>query len=126
MEDLAKDPGCFLPSGPRYYVTGVPKIIQTPRLIVILNEDLTYRQIFLDGRQLPKDPTPNFMGYSVGHWEGDTLVVQSAGLTDRTLLDTGGHPHTEALQITERSIAWTSGIWFSRSLSKIRPCTPNR
>ena len=61
-----------------------------------------YRQIFLDGRDLPKDPTPNFMGYSVGHWEDDTLVVESIGFTDRTLLDTGGHPHTESLRVTER------------------------
>jgi hypothetical protein len=103
LAEYAKDdPACFLPSGPRYYITGIPKIIQTATLIVILNDDLTYRQIFLDGRSLPKDPTPSFMGYSVGHWEADTLVVESIGLTDRTLLDTGGHPHTEDLRITER------------------------
>jgi hypothetical protein len=102
LAEYAKDPSCFLPSGPRYYITGTPKIIQTSTLIVILNEDLTYRQIFLDGRSLPKDPTPSFMGYSVGRWEGDTLFVESIGLNDRTLLDTGGHPHTEDLHITER------------------------
>jgi hypothetical protein len=102
LAEYAKnDPACFLPSGPRYYVTGIPKIIQTAGLIAILNDDLTYRQIFLDGRSLPKDPTPSFMGYSIGRWEGDTLVVESIGLNDRTLLDTGGHPHTEDLHITE-------------------------
>jgi hypothetical protein len=103
LAEYAKDdPACFLPSGPRYYITGIPKIIQTAGLIAILNDDLTYRQIFLDGRSLPKNPTPSFMGYSVGRWEGDTLVVESIGLNDRTLLDTGGHPHTEDLHITER------------------------
>jgi hypothetical protein len=102
LEEFAKDPGCFLPSGPRYYIVGMPKIVQTSSLLVVLNEDLTYRQIFLDGRGLPKEPNPTFMGYSAGRWEGDTLVVESTGFTDRTLLDTGGHPHTEALQITER------------------------
>jgi hypothetical protein len=102
LAEYAKDdPACFLPSGPRYYITGIPKIIQTAALIVILNDDLTYRQIFLDGRSLPKDPAPSFMGYSVGRWEGDTLVVESTGLNDRTLLDTGGHPHTEDLRVTE-------------------------
>ena len=56
----------------------------------------------MDGRTLPTDPNPSFMGYSAGHWEGDTLVVASEGFNDRTLLDTGGHPHTEALRVTER------------------------
>jgi hypothetical protein len=102
LEHFAKDPSCNLPSGPRYYIAGAPKIVQTPDLIVVLNEDLTYRQIFLDGRTLPTDPNPSFMGYSAGHWEGDTLVVESDGFNDRTLLDTGGHPHTEALHVTER------------------------
>ena len=83
-------------------IVGMPKIVQTSSLLVVLNEDLTYRQIFLDGRGLPKEPNPTFMGYSAGRWEGDTLVVESTGFTDRTLLDTGGHPHTEALHVTER------------------------
>ena len=78
------------------------KIIQTPGVIVILNPDLTYRQIYLDGRALETAPNPSWMGYSVGHWEGDTLVVESIGFNDRTWLDTSGHPHTEALRMTER------------------------
>lgn len=102
LENFAKDPSCNLPSGPRYYIAGLPKIVQTRNLIIVLNEDLTCRQIFLDGRPLPNDPNPSFMGYSAGHWEGDTLVVESEGFNDRTLLDTGGHPHTEALRVTER------------------------
>jgi hypothetical protein len=94
-----------LPFGPRvtFATDANPlKIVQTPTLIVILSEDLTYRQIFLDGRDLPRDPNPNFMGYSVGHWEGDTLVVVTAGYNDRTWLDAEGHPHTESLRTTER------------------------
>jgi hypothetical protein len=106
MEDVGKnDPatiGC-LPLGPRRMTGGgLAKIIQSPYLIVILSEDLTYRQIFLDGRPLPKDPQPSFVGYSVGHWEGDTLVVESSGFNERTWLDMGGHPHTEALRTIER------------------------
>jgi hypothetical protein len=93
-----------LPEGPRFnHFPALPKkIVQTPSLIVILSEDLTYRQIFLDGRPLPKDPSPSFMGYSVGRWEGDTLVVESVGYKDSTWLDFSGHPHGERLRITER------------------------
>ncbi len=92
-----------LPLGPAYRTSaGMTKIIQTPALIVMLNEDLTYRQIFLDGRALEMDPNPTWMGYSVGHWEGDTLVVESAGFNGRSWLDSYGHPHTEALRMRER------------------------
>jgi hypothetical protein len=82
-------------------ISGLAKIVQTPGFIVMLNEDLTYRQLFLDGRDLPKDPNPAWMGYSVGRWEGDTLVVESTGYNERTWLDSG-YPHTESLRITER------------------------
>src|SRR5207248_1996181 len=78
------------------------KIVQTPGLILMLNPDLTYRQIFLDGRTLESAPNPSWMGYSVGHWDKDTLVVESFGFNDRTWLDHDGHPHTEALRTTER------------------------
>ena len=99
------DPGVrCLPEGPRFnhFIALPKKVIQTPGLIVVLSEDLTYRQIFLDGRQLPKDPQPSFMGYSVGRWEGDTLVVESTGYKDVTWLDFTGHPHSEGLRMTER------------------------
>jgi hypothetical protein len=89
-----------LPAGPGP-MGGLDKIVQTPALILILHEDLTYRQVFLDGRELPKDPDPAWMGYSVGRWEGDTLVVESAGYNDRTWFEFG-YPHTESLHITER------------------------
>ncbi len=61
-----------------------------------------YRQIFTDGRPLPEDPNPTWMGYSVGHWEGETLVATTKGYNDRTMLDLAGHPHSEALTVTER------------------------
>jgi hypothetical protein len=77
------------------------KIVQTPGLIIMLRESLTYRQVFLDGRELPKDPNPDWMGYFVGRWEGDTLVVESTGYTDRKWLE-AGYPHTENMRITER------------------------
>jgi hypothetical protein len=92
-----------LPWGPSYSNSARKvKIVQTPGLILFLDEDLTYRQIFMDGRALESDPNPSWMGYSVGHWERDTLVVESFGFNDRTWLDRIGHPHTEALRMTER------------------------
>ena len=80
------------------------KIIQTPSLIVILIErEVTYRQIFLDGRPLPVDPLPTWKGYSIGRWEGDTLVVESSGFRGEGIwLDRRGSPLTEAAKITER------------------------
>jgi len=79
------------------------KIIQTPGVIAVLYEESnTYRQIYTDGRKLPKDPQPAWMGYSVGHWEGDTLVVDSAGFNDQGWLDASGHPQSEDLRIRER------------------------
>jgi len=97
-----------LPLGPGYVtaadITGAEqmKIVQTPALIIMLNPDLTYRQIFMDGRSLESSPNPSWMGYSVGHWEGDTLVVESNGFNEGSWLDHDGRPHTEALRMTER------------------------
>jgi hypothetical protein len=79
------------------------KIVQTRDLIVILYESQTlFRQIFLDGRALPKDPEPSWLGYSIGRWDGDVLVVETVGFNDKTWLDGGGHPHSEAMRLTER------------------------
>ena len=80
------------------------KIVQSPRLTMILYEvDNLHRQIFTDGRRLPKEfDLPAFLGYSVGHWERDVFVVETAGFNDKTPLDGFGHPHSEALRITER------------------------
>lgn len=79
------------------------KIVQTPGMIAVLYElDNNFRQIYVDGRTLPKDLNPTWYGYSVGRWDGDTLVVDAAGFNDRTRLDVAGHPHSEALRIMER------------------------
>lgn len=79
------------------------KIIQTPGLIAMIYErDTTFRQVYTDGRELPRDPQPSWMGYSIGKWDGDTLVVDTVGLTDRSWLDARGHTHSEALHLTER------------------------
>jgi hypothetical protein len=104
-EDLDKDHMSVvcLPLGPNYSNSGrMAKIIQTPSLIVMLDESLMYRQIFMDSRKLESDPNPSWMGYSVGHWDGDALVVESNGYNDRTWLDHDGHAHTEALRMIER------------------------
>jgi hypothetical protein len=105
-ENLGKDDPWTvkcLPMGTRHFTNGgLARIIQTPGLVAILYEDLAYRQIHMDGRTLPQDANPSYMGFSVGRWEGDTLVVESTGFKDTTWLDMGGHPHTEALRITER------------------------
>ena len=90
-----------LPPGPVVDM-GVGRVVQTRDLLLMLWEGTLYREIYLDGRDLPVDPNPDWMGYSVGHWEGDTLVIVTAGFNDRTWLDDDGRPHTEALRVTER------------------------
>jgi hypothetical protein len=94
-----------LPIGPvrQHTMPLLRKIIQSPGLLVILNErNMEYRQIFTDGRPLPHDPQPSWSGYSVGHWEGDTLIVESAGFRDDLWLDRNGSPMTSAAKLTER------------------------
>ncbi len=96
-----------LPHGvPRINTNGLfPfKIIQTPKLVVILYEQLNlFRQVFLDGRQVAADVNPQWLGYSVGHWDGDTLVVDTRGFNDKTWLDTRmGRPASDALHVVER------------------------
>jgi hypothetical protein len=96
---------CVLSGVPRENLIPYPfKIVTTTNgMIVILYEALhSYRQIFMDGRQLPKDPNPSWMGYSIGRWDGDTLLVESTGFVDNNWLDNGGHPGTESLRLTER------------------------
>jgi hypothetical protein len=80
------------------------KIAQAPRLTVVFYEvDNLHRQIFTDARALPKEfDYPAYLGYSVGHWERDVFVVETAGFNDKTALDGLGHPHSGALRITER------------------------
>ena len=79
------------------------KIMQMRGVTVILYEEFNnWRQIFTDGRPLPKDPQPAWLGYSVGSWNGETFVIETAGFNDRSWLDAGGTPHTEELKTTER------------------------
>jgi hypothetical protein len=92
-----------LPSGPRaLHSADYAKFIQTPAVTTVLYEGLEYRQIFTDGRPLPTDLNPTWLGYSVGRWEGDTLVVTTAGYNDRTFLTGFGHRHSDALRVSER------------------------
>jgi hypothetical protein len=104
--DSADDPiaNCQPAGSPRIFSFMKPtKIVETPGLTILLHEhDTTFRQIFTDGRPLPEDPFPTWMGYSIGRWEHDVFVVTTGGLTDRSWLDVSGHPHTEALVMTER------------------------
>jgi hypothetical protein len=79
------------------------KLIQTPGVTLILLENQGhYRQVFTDGRGLPKETTPTWMGYSVGKWDSDTFVIDTVGFNDLTYLDDGGHPHSDAYHSTER------------------------
>jgi hypothetical protein len=79
------------------------EIIQLPkRTLMFFDWFYTYRTIWTNGRELPKDPEPRWYGNSVGKWEGDTFVVRSTGLDDRTWLDADGHPHTEDMMLEER------------------------
>jgi len=108
QDNLAKD----RPSG-RCLPHGVPdammvrsgpfKIAQTPGVVFILFEEFNhYRQVFTDGRGLPKVTNPAWFCYSVGKWEGDMFVVDTIGFNDKSWLDDPGHPHTEALRVTEK------------------------
>jgi hypothetical protein len=95
---------CLPVSVPFHNFFNLTRIVQTPGLIVILYEspNSPHRTVFTDGRDLPKDPNPTWLGYSVGRWEGDTLVVTTAGFNDKAWLDSAGHPQTESLRLTER------------------------
>ncbi len=95
---LPPGPSAIFASGStRFY-----RIMQSPSVTAILYELGGFRQIYTDGRELPKDPNPTWLGYSIGHWDGDTFVVESAGFNDKTWLDMVGHPHSERLKVTEK------------------------
>lgn len=94
--------GC-LPLGPGDIFSHEFQIMQSPTMVALLYDGLVdYRQIFLDGRELPKDPNPTWRGYSVGHWEEETLVIETVGFNDVGSLDGVGHPRSESLRVTER------------------------
>jgi hypothetical protein len=107
IDNNGKDhPGAYcLPSGipEKLNIPDGHKLVQTPDLVIFLYESRTiYRQVFMDGRSLPKDAQPTWMGYSVGRWEGDTLVVETIGQNGKTWLDMRGLPTTESLRVVER------------------------
>jgi hypothetical protein len=99
------DPAAYcIPGMPKLVVLPYPyKIVQAPGMMLILYEGFTtYRQIFTDGRPLPKDAEPTWLGYSTGKWEGDTFVVDTVNINERTWLDNAGRPHSNAMRLTER------------------------
>jgi Carboxypeptidase regulatory-like domain len=81
---------------------GPTRLVQTPKILVVIDEDEPARQIYLDGRPHPRDWNPSFMGHSIGHWEGDTLAVDTTGLNDKTWISFSVIVHTEMLHLTER------------------------
>jgi hypothetical protein len=95
---------CMPPNYPRAWAfPETQKIFQTNKQLVILHEwNASYRQIFFDGRKLPDDMVPTWNGYSVAHWEGDALVVESAGYRDDSWLDTAGNFFSDQARVTER------------------------
>jgi hypothetical protein len=94
-----------LPFGlPGTLVLGMPfRIQQSPVMTLMLFEvENSFREIYTDGRPLPKDPQPAWRGYSIGKWEGDVFVVETAGFNDRAWLDVSGNTHSDALRMQER------------------------
>ena len=107
FEQLGKDnpfSRCLPPGVPAAWMQPAPiKIVQNRDVTFVLYENRgMFRQIFTDGRALPKDPNPSWMGYSIGRWENDVFVVETLGFNDKTWLDGVGLPHGERLRLTER------------------------
>lgn len=138
--DTSKDPtGICLPVGPsRAFTAPFPfQLVQGTDTIGILFEyQSIWRAIYMDGRKHPDDVDeyPYFMGHSIGRWEGDTLVVDTAGIDERSWLDTAGHEHSAKLRITERfvktsadTMQWTATfddpVYFTRPWSITRTFT---
>jgi hypothetical protein len=95
---------CLPPGVPRIYLHPFPmEIVQTPKETLLLYEyDHTVRRVFTDGRKHTDDITPTYMGESIGHWGGDTFVVDTSGFNDKTWLDRDGHVHSDQLHVIER------------------------
>lgn len=98
------DANCLPQGVPKIDTAPAPwKVVQTPNLIVVVYEAFNlWRQVFLDGRDFAPDLNPTWMGYSIGKWDGDTLVVESRGFNGKAWLDQLGRPSTDALHVTER------------------------
>jgi hypothetical protein len=105
-DDSRDDPHvrCLPDTVPRMWtLPHLTKAIHTPKLLVLLYEvNAMYRQVFLDGRPFPEDMTPAWNGYSVGHWDGDTLVVETRGFRDHLWIDMNGSPMSDAATMTEK------------------------
>jgi len=105
-DDSRDDPHvrCLPDTVPRMWtLPHLTKAVHTPKLLVLLYEvNAMYRQIFIDGRPFPQDPTPAWNGYSVAHWDGDTLVVETRGFRDNLWIDMNGSPMSDAAKMTER------------------------
>src|SRR6266446_1944333 len=135
--DLSKDPNteCLPPGPARMIMMAHPAmIVQRPDLVTILTESQrTFRLVYLDGRGHPDDvyDYPEWMGSSIGHWEGDTLVVDTVSINDRTWLDTSGHEHSDKLRMTERfrladpntlenSVTYNDPVFFAKPFTTRR------
>src|SRR5207247_5716912 len=107
------------------------KIVHTSDVVLLLYEEFNhFRQIFTDGRGFPPETTETWFGYSIGHWEGDTLVAETVGFNDGSWLDNNGHPHTNALRVTERFHRRDSGhldiqVTFADPKASTKPWTVN-
>ncbi|HKF68719.1 MAG TPA: hypothetical protein VKB36_19355 [Vicinamibacterales bacterium] len=95
---------CLPDNPPRHWtLPHMTKAVHTPKLLVLMYEvNAMYRQIFLDGRPFPADMNPTWNGYSVGHWEGESLVVETRGFRDDLWADTWGSPMSDAAKMTEK------------------------
>jgi hypothetical protein len=95
---------CLFPGVPRINNSPFPmRIVETPDSVIFLYEYMTtFRAVPMNVREHSKNPQPTFLGESIGKWDGDALVVDTIGFNDRTWLDTAGHPHSDALHVTER------------------------
>ena len=138
--DLSKDPtGFCLPPGPsRGFTAPFPFLLVQHRdaISILFEYQSIWRVFYLDGRPHPDDVEeyPYFMGHSIGRWDGDTLVVETAGIDERSWLDTAGHEHSAKLRLTERfqksgpdTIQWTATfddpVFFTRPWSIARTFT---
>jgi hypothetical protein len=113
-DDSRDDPHvrCLPDTVPRMWtLPHLTKAVHTPKLLVLLYEvNAMYRQIFIDGRPFPQDPNPAWNGYSVAHWEGDTLVVETRGFRDNLWIDMQGSPMSDAAKMTEKIRRPTFGM----------------
>jgi len=79
------------------------ELVQFPDVVLMLfDHDHAVRRIYIDGRPLPRDVKPTWMGYSVGKYDGDALVVETTGISDKAWIDVQGHPHSDSLRVSER------------------------